>query len=69
MGEFGTVRRKVQKLQSALFFPIFLAFFIIKATHLWQRKRVKKSEVQHFFSEHACNRSIVPLANFTLCPN
>ncbi len=51
-----------------LFFPIFFAFFIIKATRLWQRKRVKKSKVQHFFSEPACNRSIVPPAHFTLCP-
>jgi hypothetical protein len=40
MGEFGTVKRRVQKLQAA-FFPIFFAFFIIKATRHWQRKRVK----------------------------
>jgi len=67
MGEFGTVRRRVQKLQAALF-SHFLCIFIIKATHLWQRKRVKKFEVQHFFSEPACNQSIVPPAHFTLCP-
>jgi len=30
---------------------------------------VKKYEVEHFFSEHACNRSIVPPAHFTLCPS
>jgi hypothetical protein len=29
---------------------------------------VKKSEVQHFFSELACNQSIVPPVHFTLCP-
>jgi hypothetical protein len=67
MGEFGTVRHRVQKLHAALFFPIFFAFLIIKATRLWQRKRVKKSEVQHFFSEPACNQSIVPRTHFTLC--
>ncbi len=27
MGEFGTVRRRVQKLQAAFFFSIFFAFF------------------------------------------
>jgi hypothetical protein len=46
MGEFGTVRRRVQKLQVQ-----------------W-----KTFEVQHFFSEPACNRSIVPPVHFTLCP-
>ncbi len=46
MGEFGTVRRMVQKLQVQ-----------------W-----KTSEVQHFFSEPACNRSIVLPTHFTLCP-
>jgi len=44
MGEFGTMRRRVQKVQR------------------------KTSEVQHFFFEPACNRSIVPLAHFALCP-
>jgi hypothetical protein len=40
MGEFEIVRRRIQKLQAA-FFLIFFAFLIIKATRLWQRKRVK----------------------------
>jgi hypothetical protein len=39
MGEFGIVRCRVQKATGCSFFPF--AFLIIKATRLWQKKRVK----------------------------
>jgi len=68
MGEFGTVRRRVQKLQAALFSHFLCIFYHKCNPSLAEKKGVKKSEVQHFFSKPACNRSIVPPAHFTLCP-
>ncbi len=56
------------KAAGCYFFPFSLHFWSSRQPVFGREKGWKTSEVQHFFSEPACNRSIVPPAHFTLCP-
>ncbi len=68
MGEFGTVRRRVQKLQAALFSHFLCIFDHQGNPSLAEKKGEKHLKSSTFFSEPACNWSIIPPAHFTLCP-
>jgi hypothetical protein len=67
MEEFGTVRRRVQKLQAALF-SHFLCIFDHQGNPSLAEKKGENILSPTLFSELVYNWSIVPLAHFTLCP-
>jgi hypothetical protein len=67
MGEFGTVRRRVQSCR-LLFFSHFLCIFYHQGNPSLAEKKGEKHLKSSTFFEPACNRSIVPPAHFTLCP-
>jgi len=68
MREFGIVMRRVQKLQAALFSHFLCIFDHQGNPSLAEKKGEKHLKSSTFFSEPACNWSIIPPAHFTLCP-